>query len=113
MGLTSAEFWQLTPRQLQLLFDKFEAKRYGEQQLLAVFMTMYANSHRDKDAKPDPFEVGDFITNPSRPRMIERTIARGAEPLYRTQSVEEQKMRINLFINAFNSAQKQKAAGNG
>lgn len=64
LGLTDAQFWALTPRQYDLLANRFLDAEERASQRFGLLATLYANAHRDREKHPHPFELQDFA--PSR-----------------------------------------------
>lgn len=64
LGLTDAQFWALTPRQLNLLIERFLDSEERMSQRFGLLAALYANAHRDREKHPRLFELQDFA--PSR-----------------------------------------------
>ena len=61
LGLTDEQFWDLTPRAFSLLWNRhIEAERRVDRRV-ASLICLYANSHRDRQLHPKPFEVDEFL----------------------------------------------------
>jgi hypothetical protein len=66
LGLTVAEFSELTPRHIDALY-----KRHLAAETRRMMLTLwYANVHRDTDAHPDPFVMSDFVPIPPEPVAV-------------------------------------------
>lgn len=63
LGLSSREFWEMTPRQFVLLVKRHEARIQRQWQHTAAMMSLYANCHRDP-AKSKAFSPDDFMPFP-------------------------------------------------
>lgn len=68
--MTSREFTE------SLAFERLEPDPARETvRLLGLLVTMYANTHRDRDSKPVPYSFDDFVPNPYGPSRAEREAA--------------------------------------
>lgn len=73
--MTAAEFWELTPRQFDALYDRFLlAEERADMRAAKICETM-ANIYRNPEKKPEPFHVNDFF-RPRRGVALELTLAR-------------------------------------
>lgn len=81
MGLTDAEFWDLTPRQYWALVERAAQRRYHLDRQIATVAAIIAEAHRDRKKRNKEFTADDFCLsrNPS-----------GAARAERVQSPEEQ-----------------------
>jgi hypothetical protein len=61
LGITSAEFWTLTPRELQWLIDAWDDGQRAEDRRTATICMVLANCNRSAEHKPTPFTVADFM----------------------------------------------------
>lgn len=68
IGLSEQEFWEMTPRQFQLLVKRHEMRILREWQPMACLMALTANCHRDSSVRPQPYSPEDFLPRraPSR-----------------------------------------------
>ncbi|MGH7487252.1 MAG: hypothetical protein ACREMY_16885 [bacterium] len=79
LGLDDTRFWSLTPREFDALWQRFLDREEREQQRFGLLAMMYTNVHRDRDKRPQPFDLDDFA--PSRHgRAIEPATAAGCCP---------------------------------
>jgi hypothetical protein len=60
IGLSRAEFWCLTPRQFWNLYDRYVAREIRHAREGAQLTALYAEMHRDKDKRKQPFTIDDF-----------------------------------------------------
>jgi hypothetical protein len=60
IGLSRAEFWALTHRQFQNLFDRYIDREIRHERRTALLATLYANAHRDPQKRAQPFTLEDF-----------------------------------------------------
>lgn len=64
LGLTSAEFWELTPREYDHLVKAFHRRerrvdrRFG---LVAAFIVNYAGKSLDSEKHPEPFSIDEAL----------------------------------------------------
>ena len=75
IGLSRAEFWELTPRQFQGFFDRYQDREVRHERRTGLLAALYANAHRDTDERPEPFTVDDFA-----PALRGATVTKQAEP---------------------------------
>ena len=61
LGLSDAEFWRLTPRELRAMADGWQDDRTDEDRRAATVCMVIVNCHRDTERKPDAFTVEDFM----------------------------------------------------
>ena len=66
LGLGLAEFWSLTPRHFLTIWKRFEAAEARQDRRAATITSVLAEINRDKDKKPTPFTVSDFMPQRSR-----------------------------------------------
>jgi hypothetical protein len=72
LGLSPAEFWEMTPRQFFYHVRRHEERIRSRWRHTASMMALYANCHRDVEARPTPFTSDDFMprsepTPPAKP----------------------------------------------
>jgi Phage tail assembly chaperone protein, TAC len=61
LRLTPAEFWDLTPREFNALWDRHIAAEERHDRRIALICTLYANAHRDEKKRSTAFEITDFM----------------------------------------------------
>lgn len=61
LGLTIAEFWEMTPRHLLAAYRRFEAAEERADRRTAFIVATLANAHRDSRQHPEPFTIEDFM----------------------------------------------------
>jgi hypothetical protein len=61
LGLSDAEFWDLTPRQFGAIAERHSAAYERDLARSALICATLANIHRDPDKKPEPFLPADFM----------------------------------------------------
>lgn len=60
LGLSRAEFWELTPRRFGAMMDRFIDREIRHERRTGMLAALYANAHRDEKERPDPFAIEDF-----------------------------------------------------
>jgi len=76
IGLSRAEFWELTPRQFQTFRDRYADREIQHERRTGLLAALYANAHRDQGTRSEPFTVEDFAP------AIRGTRAQPVEPPY-------------------------------
>lgn len=61
LGLSDAEFWRLTPRELDLLTVAQRRKKRMDVLPMALLIQMTANIHRDTQQRFQPFELDEVL----------------------------------------------------
>lgn len=62
LGLSAAEFWRMTLRELMGLLDrKLEVRRREIDLPAALIASLFANANRDTEKRAEPFTVDDFL----------------------------------------------------
>lgn len=60
IGLSLAEFYDLTPSRFLNLFDRYLDREVRHARQASIMSVLYANAHRDEETRPDPFTIEDF-----------------------------------------------------
>lgn len=61
LGLSPADFWAMTPRQIRFLAERYAAMRREQWGPFAMLASLYANAHRDPNKRREPFASSDFM----------------------------------------------------
>lgn len=85
LGLTPADFWQFTPRQLHALSNRYQKKTLETWKPFALLAALYANAHRDTKTHSSPYTVDDFMPQVSQPEAP------------RPQTLEEQVYMLEMW----------------
>ncbi len=67
LGLTDAQFWELTPRQFKLLMERRLAMEDRQVFPTKVLATMFANAHRAKEREHSPYAMYDLFPPRGKP----------------------------------------------
>lgn len=97
LGLTAEYFWSLTPAQFQFLWRRHLARVERSDRRFGWLWTQYANAHRDKEQKPMPYEIDDFMPRLNQVRAQQRQAP---------QSIEDQIEMCRLFTEAMSMPQR-------
>jgi hypothetical protein len=76
VGLSRAEFWDLTPRHWERIWERYVDKQIREDRRFGQLAAVYANIHRDREEHPQPYTIENFA------------------PALRGQKVEEQQPAV-------------------
>lgn len=98
LGLTREEFCDVTPRFVSALRRQHELMLERSESQMAILLASYSNVHRDRDARPQPFDVHDFM--PGRRRK-----PRSSAP--RVQTKEEHLGVLRQFTAAARGRRRQ------
>lgn len=60
-GLSSDQFWDLTPPQFQVLSDRHDARSEREEFYSGLVCSVIANCNRDEKKRPEAFTAKDFM----------------------------------------------------
>jgi hypothetical protein len=60
IGLTRAEFWELTPRRFQAMLDRFMSREIHRDRQQQILTTIFANVYRDPKERAAPYTIDDF-----------------------------------------------------
>jgi hypothetical protein len=60
IGLSLTEFYALTPHRFFNLYDRFVDREIRHARQANILSVLYANSHRDQQARSTPFTLDDF-----------------------------------------------------
>lgn len=61
LGLTAAEFFSFTPRHIDAFHKRHLAAEERQDRRVASLMAFYAEAHRDRDKRFEPFTLDDFL----------------------------------------------------
>lgn len=61
LGLTAAEFWERTPRQIQVLMRRATEKEWRLARRIGALELHYLNAHRDTEKQPVPLCLDDIV----------------------------------------------------
>jgi hypothetical protein len=76
LGLSSAEFWELTPRRFGTMMDRFFDREIRHERQTGLLAALYANAHRDEEKRSEPFTIEDFAP------ALRNDAAKSAEPAF-------------------------------
>jgi hypothetical protein len=76
LGLTSEQYWNLTPREFGHLRERWQARETREDRRTALIACILANVNRDPKRRAQPFEIEDFMPGAKkRQQTVEEMIA--------------------------------------
>jgi hypothetical protein len=68
LGLSDAQFWELTLREHIALMGRRRAAETEQDRRAALVAAVIANCHRNPDKRPEPFTEADFMSGGGRPQ---------------------------------------------
>jgi Protein of unknown function (DUF4035) len=75
LGLTSEQYWNLTPREFGHLRERWQARETREDRRTALIACLIANANRDPQRRSFPFEIDDFMPGGPKPQTVAQQIA--------------------------------------
>lgn len=72
LGLTDADFWELTPRLFFILHGQFLESEKRHDMRWANWFALYANAHRDPAKQPKAWTAQDFMPGEGPRRKLSR-----------------------------------------